>query len=630
MRLTLTILMMLSAVCAFADNGGYDVANISPALKEKAHAVKRTEETRLEVQGGESIYKQKYALTILDENGDRFARLVVHYDKFVEVRSIAGTLYDAQGKSIKELKNRDVQDLSAVDDNNLMDDSRRKVHEFHHSIYPYTVEYEIELRLRNTFFFPTWAPHDGQNMSVQQSRFTIVYPAGYQVRYKALNFSGKPAEGVEKDRKTLTWQLQEHPAIEVEDFSPPWHDLAPIVRFAPSDFEFGGYKGNMSSWENLGKFMFQLNKGRDELTPAAKAKVASLTSGLTDPKQKVKALYEHLQKTTRYVSIQLGIGGWQPLEAKFVAEKSYGDCKALTNYMYSLLKEAGIRSYYTLVKAGEFENILPDFPSSQFNHVILCVPLAKDTIWLECTSQTTQAGYLGDFTSDRYVLLVDEAGGKLLTTPAYRIKDNLQDRKVTAVVDEEGNMKASILTSYFAMQQDDLHGLIHGLSKQKVKEHLQKHIDFSTYELDDFTYTEFGENVPGIKEKLDLTVSKYATVSGKRLFIQPNLISRSYRKLSAEKRRSAINVPYEYRDMDTAEIELPAGYKPESVPQDVTLQTKFGTYKSSVRVQGNKLVYTRTIERSSGRYPSSDYESLSAFYAAIYKADRSKVVLVKE
>jgi hypothetical protein len=191
-------------------------------------------------------------------------------------------------------------------------------------------------------------------------------------------------------------------------------------------------------------------------------------------------------------------------------------------------------------------------------------------------------------------------------------------------------MKASILTSYFAMQQDDLHGLIHGLSKQKVKEHLQKNIDFSTYELDDFTYTEFNENVPGIKEKLDLTVSKYATVSGKRLFIQPNLISRSYRKLSSEKRRYDISLPYEYRDTDTAEIELPAGYKPESVPQDVTLQTKFGTYKSSVRVQGNKLVYTRTIERSSGRYPSSDYESLSTFYAAIYKADRSKVVLVKE
>lgn len=630
MRLTLLILTVLYAGTAFGGNGEYDVARISPALKEHAHAVKRKEEIRLEVLGGESLYKVKYALTILDKEGEAHATLVEHYDKFIEIRSIEGTLYDAQGNEIKKLKNRDIQDLSAVDDNNLMDDNRRKVHRFGHNIYPYTVEYETEKRIRNTFFFPGWMPQDALDLSVQQSRYTIVYPAAYAIRFKQLNFTGKPAEGAEKDRKTLTWELKDLPVIEMEESMPGWGELTPAVKLAPSDFVIEGYKGNMSTWEGLGKFLSDLNKGRDELTPAAKAKVAALTSGLTDQRQKVKALYDHLQKTTRYISIQLGIGGWQSLDAKFVAEKSYGDCKALTNYMYSLLKEAGIRSHYTLVKAGKSENIIPDFPSNQFNHVILCVPMEKDTMWLECTSQTAQPGYLGDFTSARYVLVIDENGGKLVTTPSYRMKDNLQHRSVKAVVNEEGDMKTSILTSYQAMQQDDVHGLIHGLSKQRVKEYLQRNLDFSTYELDNFNYEEFTGNVPGIRENLDLSVSRYATVSGKRLFIQPNLMSRSYWKPSADKRRHDICITYEYCDTDTAEIELPAGYKPESVPQDVLLKTKFGTYKSSVRVQGNKVLYTRSIERTSGRYPASDYESLSDFYAAIYKADRSKVVLVKE
>ena len=55
---------------------------------------------------------------------------------------------------------------------------------------------------------------------------------------------------------------------------------------------------------------------------------------------------------------RVGIGGWQPLDANFVSKKGYGDCKALTNYMFSLLKEVGINSYYTIVKAGQYKRHL--------------------------------------------------------------------------------------------------------------------------------------------------------------------------------------------------------------------------------------------------------------------------------
>ncbi len=73
-------------------------------------------------------------------------------------------------------------------------------------------------------------------------------------------------------------------------------------------------------------------------------KVHELTDHLTDKRQKVFALYDYLQKNTRYISVQLGIGGWQPFPADYVATKRYGDCKALSNFMVALLKEAGIKA----------------------------------------------------------------------------------------------------------------------------------------------------------------------------------------------------------------------------------------------------------------------------------------------
>ena len=364
-----------------------------------------------------------------------------------------------------------------------------------------------------------------------------------------------------------------------------------------------------------------------------KQTVHKIADGIGSPTEKVARLYEYMQKNTRYISIQLGIGGWQPFDATYVATKGYGDCKALTNYMYSLLKEAGINSYYTVIRAGKNATyITDDFPSQQFNHVILCVPLSKkDSVWLECTSQTMQAGYLGDFTSDRYALLIDETGGKLVRTPKYGIKENLQTRIIKAKLEDEGTLKISADTRYTGIQQDDIHGMINHLSKDKVKEYLHEQLDFSTYDINQFDYKELKSTLPAITESLDITVSNYATITGKRLFIIPNVMTRSGRKLSQDStRKYDIRLSYEYKDVDSVEIEIPKGYETEALPKPVVINSKFGNYSCTAKLKDNKLYYYRSIENNSGRFPAKDYNDLVKFYEAIYKADRSRVVLVKK
>lgn len=181
----------------------------------------------------------------------------------------------------------------------------------------------------------------------------------------------------------MTWSAKDMPAITRETFSPLWHEMTTYVVFGPTEFQVDEYKGNMKDWQDFGKFVYSLGAGRDELPDDVKQKIHVIADGIKNPVEKIARLYEYMQRNTRYISIQLGIGGWQPFPAKDVAAKGYGDCKALTNYMYSILKEVGIPSYYSLIRAGRNANyITEDFPSSQFNHVILSVPIQKDTIWL--------------------------------------------------------------------------------------------------------------------------------------------------------------------------------------------------------------------------------------------------------
>jgi hypothetical protein len=614
-------------------DGEYAVSRIAPALLKNADAVLRLVEMTFEIKSTkETIERNHYVVTVLNENGDKWARFYDYYDKMREVLSVEGALYDATGKVIRRMKNKDLQDMSGVDEISWIDDNRIKTHNFFYRVYPYTVEYDVLIRNNNTLYFPTWMPQGSEKLSVELSKISIICSPGYRFRYRSFNYKDDPVITTLNGKSISTWMAKDLPAIKREIYSPEWEELVTCVYFGPTDFEIDGYKGNMASWQDMGKFQYTLNQGRDLLPDKVKQDIHNLVSGITEVKKKIQVLYEYLQKNTRYISIQLGIGGWQPFDATYVATKGYGDCKALSNYMYSLLKEAGIPSNYTLIRAGmDAGGMIVDFPSCQFNHAILSVPLEKDTVWLECTSQYLPAGYLSGFTADRYALVVDENGGKVVHTPKYGMEDNVQLRKVKAVLDDEATLFVKTESVYKGLQQDNLHQVINYRSKDKVKEFLHEELDFATYDVNGFEYQEEKSYHPCISEKLELTVSNYATLTGKRLFIQPNVMNRSTLRLAAnDERKTDVILRLEYKDVDSVEISIPGGYEPESIPTPIDINTAFGKYSVSVKFSGNRITYYRVMEQYSGRFPAKDFSSLAAFYESIYKADRNKIVLVKK
>lgn len=613
---------------------GYEAALIPDILKKNANVVKRLEEVRFEVMSlTETVYTRKYALTILNEEGRDYAQLVLFYDKLQKVRHIEGALYNAGGVEIKRMKAKDVRDESAVNGISLYDDNRIKRHDFDYHSYPYTVEYEVEIGFSNTYIFPRWIPQNFSRLSVEKSSYTLITPEFYQVRYKSFLIPGEPAFSKVKDKKIQTWQVANLAAFEQPFASPVWHEITPSIFFAPSEFEMQGYKSNATSWEEFGKFSKQLNANRDLLPANIIQQVHQLTDGVFDTKEKVKRLYEYMQQNTRYISIQLGIGGLQPFEASYVAQKGYGDCKALSNYLYSMLKAIGIKSHYTLIRGGssiDDRYMMDDFPSDQFNHIVLCVPMTKDTLWLECTSQTDPAGYMGSFTGNRKALAITEEGGKLVSTPSYSLNENLQVRKIDAVLNNEGNLTAQIASVYKAQQQDELSGMLQSLSKDEVKKMLNQSLDLATYNITDFHYETIKDILPYVKERLTIEVPSYASISGKRLFITPNLMTRSGRKnIDAESRSVDFVFNMAYRDIDTVLIQIPVGFRVESMPEKVALSTPFGSYSAEVKVESERLIYYRKMEQFSGRYPTKAAFEIAKFFSDIFKADRSRVVLVK-
>ncbi len=168
-------------------------------------------------------------------------------------------------------------------------------------------------------------------------------------------------------------------------------------------------------------------------------------------------------------------------------------------------------------------------------------------------------------------------------------------------------------------------------SKEKVLDYLKEEIDLSDYDVVSFNYREEKSRLPSVTETLKLTVNHYAQVTAKRLFVSPNVLSKSHGKLTRDTtRKFDVELKSEYTDIDTIEINIPAGYQPEVIPPDVRINTKYGRYSSSVSFTNDKIIYFRSMEQLSGRFPAKEYNEVVKFYDQVYKADRSKVVFTKK
>jgi len=614
------------------DKPEFEFAKIPLPLALNASAVVRLDETVFTVENpGKAIERGRRAVTILNANGREFGKMVLWYDRFRELKNLNGMILDAQGKKIRDLKKDDVKDYSAITSFSLYDDNRVRVVEFYHDAYPYTVVFDYELNHNGLINWPAWYPQE-EVEPVERATFELQVPANMPVRYRLRRIDTRPQIDSTATRKILRWEATLLPKRELEAYGPPRSEQMPCVLTAPAVFEIAGYRGDMSSWEAFGKWYQELLAGRTTLPPPALSEVQSLCVNAASPREKVRLLYEHLQAKTRYVSVQLGVGAWQPFDPAYVYQRGYGDCKALSNYMIAILRAVGIESYPVLIHRGtRAPEVIADFPSNQFNHVIVAVPMEKDTLWLECTSQTAPFAYLGSDDEDRNVLLVTPNGGKLVRTPRSRAADNQQIRRALVTINATGDGVAEVWTRYTGNQQDYVRETLATKTPQERDDWLREEIDVPAFQIVSADFSEVDGKRAEIKLPIKLALPRFASRSGTRLFLRPNLMER-WKRVPPElkERRHPVTLSYTFLDTDTISYRLPNGFVIEAAPAPVAVETAFGSYQSATMPRDGALEFTRRLEMRASRLPATQYEAYRQFIADVVKADHAQIVLVRQ
>lgn len=607
----------------------YNLATVPDSIKKNADVVVQFENKIFTLQDIDeaSLYVRKI-YTVVNEDGKDALEFYVFTSKFTSLTDAELKVYDANGRQISKHKKKEM--ITQAMGEGLVDDGYVTFYNVNASNFPVTIELEYELKFKGTLTYPSFnilMPRTG----VLQSSFTAKVPISLDLRYKTRNIKLIPAIKDDSKVRSYTWTVNNLAPFEFEESAVSAENRYPSVLLAPNKFKMDDYEGDMTSWKNFGMWYASLKKGIDVLPEDKKIFFREMVSSAKSDKEKIKIIYEYLQKNFRYVSIQLGIGGFKPFPAVFTESKKYGDCKGLSNFMQAALDGVGIKSYQALInRQPNGLPVDPEFPHNAFNHVILYVPLKEDSIWLECTSNSLDFGSLDISTENKNALVITENGGRLISTPASNSHSNIFSvySKIRLQNDGSGDVETIFhSTGEYRETIDDI------LKEKKDEQKESLVLGLSFKQPDDFELSK-KDAEPLHTAILKMSIEKVPEfTAGSKLFLAPRLYKIWTRKLpKAENRRLDFYFNFPLEKYDTTVYVLPEGYKVDVLPPAKESKTEYSSYTAKSWYDEDKrsvYSYVQVILKQHV-IPAARYAEVKKFFDDVLINDGQKIVIKKE
>lgn len=562
---------------------------------------------------------------VLNEKGLSGVGAVEFYNDNTKVKNIEAIAYDTNGEKLEKLKKRDFKDVSAVSSGTMYSDDRVLYLDYEPKDFPIKIVYTSEIETSNTAFIRPFVPVSSYNQAVLKKSFKIVNESDAALRFhKNTHAKEKVKDSIYGN--TYLFSIQNLEAVQKESYSPSLSTFTPKIMFALSKFELEGVKGEASNWESFGKWQNEnLLNNVNQLPESTIIAVQNLVSDLETVEEKAKAIYQYVQDNTRYISLQIGIGGWKPSPAEEVDISKYGDCKGLTNYTKSLLQVAGIESNYCVVQSGrEISDLEKDFASMQGNHVILNIPVEnQEDIWLECTSQKMPFNFLGSFTDNRNVLAVGNKGGKILKTPAYIENDNFQG--IQAIIDIENEMlKAEVMIETQGTQYQS-HFFLADADPSRVERYyssIWSHL--KRLNINDYSFINNKEDVI-FSESLNVDVQNYFKKYGNDLVFNAIPFNRlSFGIKEDGERKNPFVVSRGFVDNDVYQFNMDE-LQLNALPENIVIKNKFGEYSLQFELNNAVFIVRRNLQLNHNEYEKTDFSDFVNFINQIENYENTKI-----
>jgi len=630
-KVNITLFLLLIAFCSSAQLNIYSALTIPDSLKKNADMVMREENIKLTVKDKNTArYEVHQIFTVMNEEAKKYLSFVQFSDKFFALDDAEIKVYDLLGVRKNTYSKKEMTSQNYGE--GLVPEGKVTYFYVNAPSYPMTVEFNYSIKFKGILGFPSYGMHSPWQ-SVQHSVFEIETPADLGIRYKLVNTNLQPQTSRDGGNEIYKWELNNLKAYKLEKRSGSSISYEPTVLVAPNKFQLDEYDGDMTSWKNYGIWINDLYAKVSGLSEEKKQFYRDMVKNAVTDNEKAAILYNYMQNNMRYVSIQLGIGGWRPFPASFVDEKKYGDCKALSNYLKSTLDAVGIKSNLLIIYRDYEAKVVDEkFPMNDFNHVILCIPQPKDTIWLECTSTTLPFTNLDETTLNRKAVLITESGGVLVNTPRSNFKNNSEGVHTVIEVNEEGGGKVKANYILYGDGRDDMLRYYHDLKEDEKRRFFIKNMEWKQPDNFEISNSKNKANPYLVSTTMDYE-KIYSFNAGSKLFFEPRLYPVFDEEIPEyEKRMHDYYFSCPYQSMDTTVYKFPAAFSLENIPKNKSIDFPFAHY--TCNYTWNEAARTLTaialLQIKERVIKAADYSKLVDFKKQVMADMNEKIVMKKQ
>lgn len=619
-----------------------------PTYDKDTVAVILLDETQTSVQpNGEIDTRHRQAIRLLrPESRRNYSSLEVPFDKDTKISYMKAWTIQANGHELA-VGDKDIIEHGLFDDL-AYTDVKVDTLEFPEANPGNVVGFEFVQRNRPYVFEDDWEFQS--EVPVKTARLILAIPSGWEFTTNWFNYpEQKPATS---GSNTYIWEVNDLPAMQIETDMPAWRSLAGWMglKYFPQDPAMRS-KTN-GSWKDMGLWYNGLTQSSRVASPQIQQKVAELTSGISDPLGKMRAITEYMQRSIRYYAVEIGIGGYQPHPAAEVFAHQFGDCKDKATLLSSMLHEIGIDSYYVIVDTHRGV-VHPAYPSMDFNHAILAIHLpdsVSDTglysvvndpklgrlLIFDPTNEHVPLGYIPWYLQQSYGLLVAPDGGELISLPLLPPATNRLLRVAKFDLTADGDLSGEV-------QQIEWGGPAAAQREEFLGQPPSKRADVFEHFLGGFlnNFLFLGGSL-GNLDKDDATLSLnykfsvqgYANPSGDLLILRPDIVgNEDIGLLTLFTQHKARKYPIQFKEAmrqdDVFDITLPHGYALDGLPQPVEASCDYATYQSEIKVADGVLHYKRSFEIKDVMVPVDKLPEIRDFLQDVAADQQSAAVLKK-